>query len=82
MHKVLYGIAAMALVIAVLDLQSPPGSRAELEAGILLVLAPILAGAGWIGHRARSKVCPQCRERISARARRCPRCTAELERAT
>lgn len=78
MSKLFYGLAVVAVVIAFLDLQAPPGSRAATEGGFLLLLAPMLAALGfWLDRRA-SKVCPHCAERVRREATRCKHCGAEI----
>lgn len=78
MSKLFYGLAVVAVVIAFMDLQAPPGSRAAMEGGLLLLLAPVLALLGfWLGRRA-SRVCPKCAERVRREAKRCKHCGADI----
>ena len=79
MHKLLYGLAVACVVIGLYDASTAiQGSRREVEAGILLLLAPLFAVAGFAVGRATTRACPQCAERVKRQARRCRHCGAEI----
>ena len=80
MYKLLYALALAALLVAVADLQAPAGSPAQLEAGFLLMLAPALAALGFWRHRAATRLCPKCSERVKRAALRCRHCGEEISR--
>lgn len=78
MAKVLYGLALVAVLIAILDLQAPPGSRAATEAGFLLLAAPLFALLGLWRSRAVTKLCPHCAERVRLEASKCKHCGSDI----
>jgi len=78
MDKLLFGLAIAAAVIGWGDLDSPKGSRAQVEAGILFLLVPVFLALGlWARHRA-GKRCPKCAERVKRAASVCRHCGADL----
>lgn len=79
MSKVLYALAVFCVVIGLYDASGAiPGSHRELEAGILLIAAPILALFGFAVGRATSKRCPACAERVKKAANICKHCGSSL----
>jgi hypothetical protein len=79
MSKVLYGIAIFCLVIGMVDASGGlTGSPRALEAGILLLLTPVFAVAGFLVSRASSKKCPQCAERVKKQAIKCRHCGGSI----
>lgn len=75
MGKVLYGVAIFFLVVGSIDASGgSSGFPRELEAGILLLLTPVFALAGFCVSRALSKQCPHCAERIKKQAAKCKHC--------
>lgn len=78
MSKLFYGLALAAVVIAIFDLQAPPGTRAAAEGGLLLLVAPVFAGLGFVFGRKATKVCPKCAERIKREAVKCKHCGADV----
>lgn len=78
MSKFLYGLAVFAVVIGFVDSSSAiPGSHAAIEAGILFLLSPVFAAAGFFVSRAQTKVCRSCAERIKKAATKCKFCGNE-----
>ena len=83
MAKIFYVIAVACLVVAIFDIKdAPDGSRAQIEGGILIILAPIFAVIGFFVGRATTKVCPACSERIKSTAIKCKHCGTELTTAS
>lgn len=78
MHKLLFGLAAAALVVAFVDIQAPPGSSAALEGGFLLLGSGALAVAGIVVWRLNTRRCPACAENVKRSARKCRHCGADL----
>lgn len=79
MAKVLYGLAAFCLIIGVIDVSGgSPGSQRALEAGILLLLTPVLGIAGFAVSRASTKSCAHCAERIRKHAIKCKHCGSRI----
>lgn len=78
MHKVLWGLAVIAVVIGVIDLQGPIGSRAAAEGTLLLFIAVVLGVAGLVARARSTRSCPKCAERIKRAATRCPHCQADV----
>ena len=75
MGKFLYGLALFCLVVGLIDASgSTPGSHREMETGILLLLVPVFAIAGFAVSRALTKKCPHCSERIKKDASKCKHC--------
>jgi hypothetical protein len=79
MAKVLYVLAALAFGIGMLDISGAvPGSRREVEAGILFLLTPVLLVAGFAASRMSTKKCPKCAERVKKEATACKHCGADM----
>jgi ribosomal protein L40E len=75
MGKIFFGLAIFCLGIGLLDASgASPGSHRELEGGILLLLTPLFAIAGFAMSRASSKICQHCAERIKKQASKCKHC--------
>lgn len=80
MYKIAFGVAAVAAVVAVADLQAPAGSRAAAEGALLLLVALVLVVVGAISWRRSTATCVACAERIKRAAVRCRHCGAEQPR--
>jgi len=75
MHKILYGLALAAAALGLYEASyALEGSHAQIEAGLLLISAPILLAAGVIASRITQKTCPACSERIKKTATVCKHC--------
>jgi hypothetical protein len=75
MGKLLYGGAIFCLIIGLVDASGgATGSSRQMEAGILLLLTPVFAIAGFLVSRGSSKECPHCAERIKKHAIKCKHC--------
>lgn len=78
MHKWLFGLAVAALVIGLVDIQAPVGSRAAMEGGFLLLAAAALTVAGAVAWWTGTRRCPSCAERVKRAATKCRHCGASL----
>lgn len=79
MEKFLYGLAILFLIVGLIDASGgTPGSHREIEAGILLLLVPVLGFAGFGVSRASTKKCLQCSERIQKDALKCKHCGSSV----
>jgi tRNA(Ile2) C34 agmatinyltransferase TiaS len=74
MGKLFYAAAIFCLVVGMLDSARGAGG----EAAVLLLLAPVLALAGFGVSRASTKVCPQCSERVKKDALKCKHCGSAI----
>lgn len=79
MTKVFYVLALLCLGFAILDIAGAyPGTNREMEAGILFLLSPVFAVAGFFTSRASTMACPSCGERVKKVANKCKHCGSQL----
>lgn len=71
---VLYVLAAVSFVIAMVDLVV----GAWTEGGVMFLLAIVLAAVGLFRSRATTRQCPACRARIPKLASKCRFCGSDV----
>ncbi|MES2959669.1 MAG: hypothetical protein V4792_15875 [Pseudomonadota bacterium] len=74
MSKLLYLLAFLCLAMGIVDTSDWIGPRREVAAGILFLLAPVLALAGYAVSHAPTRKCPHCNERNKRDASICKHC--------
>ena len=74
--------AFVCLAIGLIDtFLAEPGSARHLQAGgLLLVMTPVLAAAGYVAHLAVTRACRYCGVRQRKSTVRCGRCSADIGR--
>lgn len=77
--KVLLGLAVASFLLGFYEAQSAlEGSHRAIEAGILIIISPILAIAGFLAWKMSNKKCPACAERVKKDAKICKHCHSAL----
>jgi hypothetical protein len=75
MGKIFYGIAIFCLAVGMID----SAMGASREAGVLLLLVPVFATAGFALSLTATRKCPHCSERVKKEASKCKHCGSQLE---